>query len=60
MDTNLGKMMEKYGRHSLGESYINPMESFPSFQKFSVDFPEVFSQRFTAWNPLCESLLILS
>ncbi|KAJ7540403.1 hypothetical protein O6H91_10G013200 [Diphasiastrum complanatum] len=41
-ESNLGRILEKYGPQLLGSSYRNPIESFPAFQKFSAEHPEVY------------------
>ena len=40
-DTNLGRVMEIHGPRLLGKLYKDPITSFSTFQKFSVDNPEV-------------------
>ncbi|KAK7247118.1 hypothetical protein RIF29_41995 [Crotalaria pallida] len=40
--TNLGRLMETYGPKLLGDSYKDPITSFPLFQKFSVQHPQVY------------------
>ncbi|KAF7807202.1 putative acyl-activating enzyme 18, peroxisomal [Senna tora] len=40
--TNLGRIMELYGPKLLGASYQDPINSFSSFQKFSVQHPEIY------------------
>lgn len=40
--TNLGRVMETHGPKFLGASYKDPITSFTIFQKFSVQYPEVF------------------
>ena len=40
-NTNLGRILEKYGPELLGSSYKDPISSFSLFQKFSAQHPEV-------------------
>ncbi|XP_059429512.1 probable CoA ligase CCL12 isoform X1 [Corylus avellana] len=40
--TNVGRLMEKYGSKLLGTSYKDPITSFSLFQKFSVQHPEAY------------------
>ncbi|PON65220.1 2,3-dihydroxybenzoate-AMP ligase [Parasponia andersonii] len=40
--TNLGRLMEKYGSEVLGTLYKDPITSYSLFQKFSVQQPEAY------------------
>ncbi|XP_021771939.1 probable acyl-activating enzyme 18, peroxisomal [Chenopodium quinoa] len=40
--TNLGRLMEVHGPRLLGKSYQDPVTSFSTFQKFTVDNPEIY------------------
>ncbi|MCO5560217.1 hypothetical protein L7F22_013828 [Adiantum nelumboides] len=40
--TNLGRFMESHGKKLLGSSYYSPIESYPAFQKFSANHPEIY------------------
>ncbi|KAK7247117.1 hypothetical protein RIF29_41994 [Crotalaria pallida] len=40
--TNLGRLMEANGPKLLGDSYKDPITSFPLFHKFSVQHPQVY------------------
>ncbi|PON98120.1 2,3-dihydroxybenzoate-AMP ligase [Trema orientale] len=40
--TNLGRLMEKYGSEVLGPLYKDPITSYRLFQKFSVQQPEAY------------------
>ncbi|KAJ7537808.1 hypothetical protein O6H91_11G022600 [Diphasiastrum complanatum] len=51
--TNLGRVLEKYGKKLLGTLYQSPLQSFPAFQKYSVQHPEVY------WSIVFEELSIL-
>lgn len=41
-ETNLGRLMEARGKELLGPSYYSPIESFPAFQKFSAEHPDIY------------------
>lgn len=40
--TNLGRLMETHGPRLLGKAYKDPITSFPLFQKFSAQNPEIY------------------
>lgn len=40
--TNLGRVMEAHGQRLLGKAYEDPITSFPLFQKFTAENPEIY------------------